>query len=74
MPSPVRDNVNIILPRGSSANLNLFTGSGDILWTQEGAIKNQRSILIPMSNMPAGWYILQIDYGNYIETRKLLKE
>tara|TARA_A100001015_G_C15041580_1_gene740041 strand:- start:1244 stop:5089 length:3846 start_codon:yes stop_codon:yes gene_type:complete len=73
-PNPVRGNANIILPRGLIANLNLFSGSGDIFWTKEVAIENQESILIPMSNIPRGWYILQIDYGNYIETRKLLKE
>jgi len=27
-----------------------------------------------MGQLPRGWYVLQIDYGSYIETRKLLKE
>ena len=73
-PNPVLENANILLPRGGNVDLNLFSGSGEVHWTQKKVIEKQESILIPMNNLPRGWYVLQIDYGSYIETQKLLKE
>ena len=73
-PNPIPENANIILPQDMTVDLNLFSGSGEVCWTKKGVVEKQESIQIPMSHLPKGWYILQIDYGSYTETRKLLKE
>ncbi len=73
-PNPVSENANIILPQAVTVDLSLFSGSGEVFWTQKGVIEKQESILIPMSHLPIGWYVLQIDYGSYTERLKLLKE
>ena len=43
-------------------------------WTKKGVVEKNKSIVIPMSNLPIGWYLLQIDYGSHTENLKLLKE
>jgi subtilisin-like proprotein convertase family protein len=73
-PNPIPENANIILPQDMTVDLNLFSGSGEVCWTKKGVVEKQESIQIPMSHLPKGWYILQIDYGSYTEIRKLLKE
>ena len=73
-PNPISEDANIILPQAKTVDIKLFSGSGEVCWAKNNNVEKQKSIQIPMSHLPRGWYILQIDYGSYIETRKLLKE
>jgi len=73
-PNPVVENANIILPQAVTVDLYLFSGSGEVFWTKKGVVEKNKSIVIPMSNLPIGWYLLQIDYGSHTENLKLLKE
>jgi subtilisin-like proprotein convertase family protein len=73
-PNPVVENANIILPQAVTVDLYLFSGSGEVFWTKKGVVEKNKSIIIPMSNLPIGWYVLQIDYGSHTENLKLLKE
>jgi subtilisin-like proprotein convertase family protein len=73
-PNPVIENANIILPQAVTVDLYLFSGSGEVFWTKKGVVEKNKSIIIPMSNLPTGWYVLQIDYGSHSENLKILKE
>ena len=73
-PNPVIDDARLILPQGVRADLYLLNATGVVFWTEKNLSSTATEIFIPMGQLPRGWYVLQIDYGSYIETRKLLKE
>ena len=73
-PNPVIDDARFILPQGVRADLYLLNATGVVIWTEKNVSSTTAEISIPMGQLPRGWYVLQIDYGNYTETRKLLKE
>ena len=73
-PNPIRENGTLILPNNTSALLQLFGSSGELLWSDSVQHINGGSFLIPMQSLHTGWYVLSIDYGDYKETHKLLKQ
>lgn len=73
-PNPVIEQANLILPQGVVADLYLFSGSGELFWSQKDVKEPVGVISVPMGQLSQGWYLLQIDYGSHTETLKLLKE
>jgi len=73
-PNPVVEDASLILPQGVRADLYLLSATGVVFWTKKNHSEKTAEITIPMSQLPRGGYVLQIDYGTYIETRKLLKK
>jgi len=73
-PNPVTSEAQLVLPKKARVDLNLVSGSGEILWSLNQVLESSTPILIPMKNLTRGWYLLQIDYGTRLETHKILKE
>jgi len=73
-PNPVTENANLILPQKVTVDLYLYSGSGEVYWVKQNYTTSKGEVTIPMDQLSRGWYLLHIDYGNYIETKKLLKE
>ena len=73
-PNPVIDSSNLILPKDKKADIYLLSGTGELYWSKRGVSETEGTIIIPMESLPRGWYILNIDYGNNLETHKLLKK
>ncbi len=73
-PNPVSDLIKIVLPKDSAPDIYLFSGNGDLFWSKKSANGFYGLVEIPMQFLPAGIYILKIDYNGHIENHKLIKK
>ena len=73
-PNPVSDLIKIVLPKDSTPDIYLFSGNGDLFWSKKSINSFYGLVEIPMQFLPAGIYILKIDYNDHIENHKLIKK
>ena len=73
-PNPVSDLIKIVLPKHSLPDIYLFSSNGDLFWSKKSVNSFYGLVEIPMQFLPAGIYILKIDYNDHIENHKLIKK
>ena len=73
-PNPVSDLIKIVLPKDSVPDIYLFSSNGDLFWSKKSVNSLYGLVEIPMQYLPAGIYILKIDYNDHIENHKLIKK
>ena len=68
-PNPVKDVLQIHLPKSSTSTLSLFNSLGNVCWTGTGS----SLFNIDMSHFEPGFYMLRVELGGEVETFKVVK-
>ena len=72
-PSPVKNTAHLYSAKTLSASMALFAANGKMVW-QQGKKTIAGNLDIPMGNLPAGIYLLQVQQDGSQQTFKIIKE
>jgi hypothetical protein len=69
-PNPARDNLFVDLSGSKGGMLSLFDITGRVVWQAQSI--SDRRLEIPLSGLPRGLYLLQVNMGGVSEVQKIL--
>ena len=70
--NPASESIKIDFANNKANKISLFSMSGSLVYQQE--VKNQKSKMIDISELPVGIYVLQIVGDDFVVARKVVKE
>ncbi len=73
-PNPVKENLNVVAPNDKDLTIQIFNSSGSSVYISNKPRLNRTSTLtVPMTNYPAGVYIVQVSIEESVESFKIVK-